>query len=188
VLWYRHTFKLCKVDFLPADRQQGKQKPRIHCEPVSRAHERSIHPVWMESCLCVPHLCHRWGTPERSSLQDWLIFAVLGLELRTSHLLHRHPYHSASLFCVGIFNISSLKLSPGWLQTAILLISASWVGRITGMSHRFLAHSGFIPDSNRTLWDKALKNTNNLLLWITRRKEAQTVSTIPQDDALQDIL
>jgi hypothetical protein len=31
-------------------------------------------------------------------------------------------------------------ISPGWLQTTILLISASLVARITGLSHLCLAH------------------------------------------------
>jgi hypothetical protein len=37
---------------------------------------------------------------------------------------------------MGFFGIRSHELfCPGWLQTAILLISASWVARITGVSH-----------------------------------------------------
>jgi hypothetical protein len=54
--------------------------------------------------------------------------------------------HSASPLCVcvcvcvcvlGIFEIVSLELfAQGWLQTMILLISASWVAKITGVSHR----------------------------------------------------
>jgi hypothetical protein len=30
----------------------------------------------------------------------------------------------------------SQTISPGWLGTTILLISVSWVGRITGVRHR----------------------------------------------------
>jgi hypothetical protein len=33
---------------------------------------------------------------------------------------------------------------PCWLQTEILLISASWVAKITGMSHRCLLWFSFI--------------------------------------------
>jgi hypothetical protein len=41
-----------------------------------------------------------------------------------------------ALFCVGFFwDRVSQTISPGWLQTSILLISASWVARITGVSH-----------------------------------------------------
>jgi hypothetical protein len=39
-------------------------------------------------------------------------------------------------FCEGFFKIGSHgTICLGWLQTAILLISASWVVRITGLSH-----------------------------------------------------
>jgi hypothetical protein len=35
---------------------------------------------------------------------------------------------------LGIFKIGSLKLFAwGWIQTTVLLISAFWVARITGM-------------------------------------------------------
>jgi hypothetical protein len=35
----------------------------------------------------------------------------------------------------------SQTLCPGWLQNAILLIFASWIARITGVSHQHLALS-----------------------------------------------
>jgi hypothetical protein len=38
---------------------------------------------------------------------------------------------------LGVFKIDSHKLfAGGWLQTSILLISAFWVARITGVSYR----------------------------------------------------
>jgi hypothetical protein len=41
---------------------------------------------------------------------------------------------------MDIFEIRVLwTICPGWLQMAILLISASWVARITGVGHRHLA-------------------------------------------------
>jgi hypothetical protein len=41
-----------------------------------------------------------------------------------------------ALFVLGIFEIGSHEfICPVWLRTAILLISASWVARITGVSH-----------------------------------------------------
>jgi hypothetical protein len=45
--------------------------------------------------------------------------------------------HSVSpFFVLGIFKIGSLKLfAQGWPRTMILLISASWVAEIIGMSH-----------------------------------------------------
>jgi hypothetical protein len=47
-----------------------------------------------------------------------------------------------SLFCDGYFRDRvSQTVCPGWLWTAILLISASWVVRITGMSHQHPAHT-----------------------------------------------
>jgi hypothetical protein len=40
------------------------------------------------------------------------------------------------LFCDGFFKIGSRELFyPGWLWTLILLIAASWVARIIGMSY-----------------------------------------------------
>jgi hypothetical protein len=45
-----------------------------------------------------------------------------------------------ALFCdFFFFEIGFLKLFAHWLQTAILLISAFWVARITGVSHQHLA-------------------------------------------------
>jgi hypothetical protein len=45
-----------------------------------------------------------------------------------------------ALFCDGIFrDRDSLTICLGWLQTRILLISASWVTRITSVSHWCLA-------------------------------------------------
>jgi hypothetical protein len=48
--------------------------------------------------------------------------------------------HSTSPFCVGYFQDWVLRtICPSWLWTAILLISAPWIARITGMSHQCLA-------------------------------------------------
>jgi hypothetical protein len=60
---------------------------------------------------------------------------VLGLELRAFTLSH-----STSPFYEGFFKIGSCELFAwGWLQTVILLTSASQVARIAGMSHWLLA-------------------------------------------------
>jgi hypothetical protein len=59
--------------------------------------------------------------------------AVLGFELRASHLLGRCFYHLKPLhqlfFMLGIFKIWSCELFA-WELALILLISASWVARI----------------------------------------------------------
>jgi hypothetical protein len=45
-----------------------------------------------------------------------------------------------ALFCDGFFQDRVLRtICPGWLSVTILLISASWVARITGVSHWLLA-------------------------------------------------
>jgi hypothetical protein len=57
---------------------------------------------------------------------------VLGFELRAYTLSHS----IRTFFVMGFFEIESHKLFPqGWLRTSILLISASWVDMITGVSH-----------------------------------------------------
>jgi hypothetical protein len=52
------------------------------------------------------------------------------------------PSHWATppvLFLWRVFWDKVLQNYPGWLQTAILLITAPWVARITGVSHQCLA-------------------------------------------------
>jgi hypothetical protein len=66
-----------------------------------------------------------------------IFFAALGFEIRTSHLLRRSTTSATppGLFCDGYFQDRVLRSTcPGWLWTLILLISASWVARIIGMS------------------------------------------------------
>jgi ABC-type Fe3+ transport system permease subunit len=66
-------------------------------------------------------------------------FVVLGLEFRAFTLSH-----STSPFCDGYFwDRVSWTICLSWLQTVILLISASWVARITGVSHWHLAENNF---------------------------------------------
>jgi hypothetical protein len=48
---------------------------------------------------------------------------------------------SAALFVLGIFKIASQELfAQGWIWIAVLLISASWVARVTGVNHQHLAY------------------------------------------------
>jgi hypothetical protein len=50
--------------------------------------------------------------------------------------LHLEPLHQ-SFFCGGYFwDRGFLTICPGWLRTSILLMSASWVARIMGVSHQ----------------------------------------------------
>jgi hypothetical protein len=60
------------------------------------------------------------------------------------------PWTTApALFCEAFFKIESREtIFLGWLQTTILLISASWVARITGVGHQRSAVCLF--------WDKIL--------------------------------
>jgi hypothetical protein len=53
--------------------------------------------------------------------------------------LHLEPLHQP-IFCEGFLEIGSWgTICLGWLQTTILLISASWIVRIASMSHWHLA-------------------------------------------------
>jgi hypothetical protein len=53
--------------------------------------------------------------------------------------LHLDPLHQP-FFCDGFFwDRVSRTICLGWLQTTILLIPASWVARITGMSYQHQA-------------------------------------------------
>jgi hypothetical protein len=80
--------------------------------------------------------------PWRDGVWLFLVFfflSVLGFELRTSLLVGRCCTTWATLptlFCVGYFwDRISWNICLGWLWTFILLISASWGARITGVRH-----------------------------------------------------
>jgi hypothetical protein len=63
-------------------------------------------------------------------------FAVLGFELKAYTLSH----FTSPFFVMSIFEIGSCELFPrGWIQTSILLTSASSVARITSVSQWCLA-------------------------------------------------
>jgi hypothetical protein len=85
----------------------------------------------------VPQETHRlfgviWSPPRFQGLGFFFLFAVLGLELRAFTLSH-----STSLIFEDHFfwDRVSWTICQGWLRTMILLISATWVARITGVSH-----------------------------------------------------
>jgi hypothetical protein len=84
------------------------------------------------------YLLHSWdykSEPLTLGLKT-TFFVVLEFKLRTSCLLGRHTWATLpALFCLGYFwDRVSWTICPDWLQTVILLISASWVARITNMS------------------------------------------------------
>jgi hypothetical protein len=86
-------------------------------------------------------------------LSFFFLLSVLEFELRVSCLLGRRsttwvapPAH----FCDGlIWDRVSQTISPDWFQTRIFLISASWVARITGLSHRYLLYVSFLGGGRR---------------------------------------
>jgi hypothetical protein len=91
-------------------------------------------------------LIHYQLTPLRrgGGVQGTQDCAVLEVELRASHLLGRHSTSwvtpPSPFFCVEYFQNKVLWIiCQGWLQTSIFLISASWVAKITAVSHPQLA-------------------------------------------------
>jgi hypothetical protein len=64
----------------------------------------------------------------------FFVCVVPGLELKAYTLSH-----STFSFCVRYFwDKISQTICPGWLQNMTLFISASWITRITSMSHQHL--------------------------------------------------
>jgi hypothetical protein len=57
--------------------------------------------------------------------------------------LHLKPLHQP-FFVMGFFDRDSWTICLGWLWSTILLISASWVARITGLLHQRLAFAYFL--------------------------------------------
>jgi hypothetical protein len=109
--------------------------------------------------------CLRWDFPKwwmvlgkvlhktASSSSIWLAGAFLEISVyiitvpkihrfkfRLTHLLSRHSTTWATppaLFCDGCFQDRvSWTICPGWLWSAILIISATWIARITDVSHQ----------------------------------------------------
>jgi hypothetical protein len=80
----------------------------------------------------------------------FFILEYLGLKLRVSHLLGRHSTTWATplalVFYVGYFwEIVLWTICPSCLWTVVLLISASWVAKITGVRHWHMSSfRGFI--------------------------------------------
>jgi hypothetical protein len=78
-------------------------------------------------------MVHCWCKELFSLKMVFFIFAVLGFELRAYTLTHStRPFFGWVFFEIGTGELFCLA----WLQTSILLISASRLARITGVSHR----------------------------------------------------
>jgi hypothetical protein len=78
-----------------------------------------------------------WATPTVHFALVYLfiyLFCSSGVWIQGLHL---EPLHQPFLV-MGFSEIGSCQLliCPGWFQTLILLISASWVARITGVGHQ----------------------------------------------------
>jgi hypothetical protein len=78
-----------------------------------------------------------WGKAGSLRWKRIFFFVVLGLELKAFTL--------SPIFCDRAFwDRVSWTTCLGWLQTAILLISPSWVARITGVRHWHPAKRDFL--------------------------------------------
>jgi hypothetical protein len=104
-----------------------------------------VHPLicsltyWMLTTLSTPFL---------SPTTDWFLWSWMLVPLVRSEGifffssgartqgLHLEPLHQPFLWWFFFWDRVSCTICPGWLWTTVLLISASWVARITGMSHR----------------------------------------------------
>jgi hypothetical protein len=54
----------------------------------------------------------------------------------------------AQYFVIGFLEIFSWTICLGWLKTAILLVSASWVAGIAGVSHQYPEISHFLNQTS----------------------------------------
>jgi hypothetical protein len=79
-----------------------------------------------------------WSDRMHSIISMFLYLLKLALCPRIWSILEKVPWApSPFLWCV--FSRVSWTICPCWLQTLILLNSASWVASFTGMSHWYLA-------------------------------------------------
>jgi hypothetical protein len=92
------------------------------------SHSPRLHP-FMNYELLLIHMC-----------LFIFFFGCLGVELRTSCLVGRYATTRATCqpcFVLSTFQIGSCRtICRGWLWAMILLISASWIARIIGISHQ----------------------------------------------------
>jgi hypothetical protein len=85
-------------------------------------------PMWWETDTCGASSAPTLRPPAPS----FFFFFFCGTGAWTQSL-HLEPLHQPSFFCKRFFEIGSRRtICVGWLRTVILLISASWITRITG--------------------------------------------------------
>jgi hypothetical protein len=80
----------------------------------------------MTGAWCYAHL---FSTEMRWGLANFFLFGGTGIWTQVI-MLARLVLSTRPFFVLGLFKIGS-----GWPQIMILLISASWIAKITGMSH-----------------------------------------------------
>jgi hypothetical protein len=89
--------------------------------------------------IWISFTCHKQYFNKEKNMKINIFLTAPWFELSASQLLGRCFYclsHSSIPFWNGFFQDRVLwSICWGWLRIAILLISASWVARITGMSH-----------------------------------------------------
>jgi hypothetical protein len=97
---------------------------------ISSPKRKSLGPLGTESCHCKPVI-----TRIRHTCVDNEHFVGVGVHWGTFTTWATPP----ALFCDGSFETGSWEQFVWhWLRITILLISASWVARITGVSHCYL--------------------------------------------------
>jgi hypothetical protein len=126
------------------DHQLQVKSKTVHCSFLPL-----VHPVQWETTLVtgeVPNATGEgkaWKEGEHSVTEtrcalDWLSYPLVIFFFSTrvwTQGLHLEPLHQSFFVCDRVLQ----TICWGCLWTAILLISASWVARISGMSHWYLA-------------------------------------------------
>jgi hypothetical protein len=108
-------------------------------------YKHQIGLVGWQSCssvhiLTIYLLSHNWEMIVE--IFNFFYFDGTGAWTRGLTIARQMLYHlsySINPFCVGYFEIWIHKLSLDWPWTMILLISVSWLARITSRSHQHLA-------------------------------------------------
>jgi hypothetical protein len=123
----------------------------------TRTHAHTCTHTHTHAHTCT-HTCTH--TPHCSRLVLFFVALVLGHVLGGRSTTWATP---SALFCLENFPDRLSNCLPGWLWTVILLISASQVASITGVSHRGTRHSES-PQSQLSCVTSLFGSTN---LWIS---------------------